>query len=169
MVEIVKKYMNLRPKPINHNHFFVSYQKGSCTIQRAGIHKIASVPKLMARFLRLPQFEQYTGHCLRRTSSTTFPKAGGSSTDVGRSGSRKSSTVAESHIEDSVQHKIKVAKRLMDGETASSSSSSTAAEYEDNAETKVIHFRSEQTSEEVTLPGISFSGCTVHFYYGKQE
>lgn len=163
-MEIVKKYIGLRPKHAEHNHFFVFYNQGKCSTQRVGIHKIASIPKLIATFLHLPESDKYTGHCLRRTSATVLANMGGSLTDLKRLGGWKSSAVAEAYIEESVQHKIKVAKRMVGSDVSSSSTSSAATEYENNVETKVRRYPPEK------LPsGINFSGCTVHFYYGKED
>lgn len=67
-VKTVEKYMDLRPPDINTNRFFVNYQKGRCTKQVVGKNKLSHIPGQIASFLKLPNPEQYTGNCFRRTS-----------------------------------------------------------------------------------------------------
>ncbi|KAJ8922304.1 hypothetical protein NQ315_004246 [Exocentrus adspersus] len=68
--DIFKKYASLRPKDIYETRFFLNYQNGKCTRQVVGINKIGNMAKQIATFLRLPDAEQYTGHCFRRSSPT---------------------------------------------------------------------------------------------------
>ncbi|XP_008546629.1 uncharacterized protein LOC103570614 [Microplitis demolitor] len=66
---MVKMYLDLRPKDVKINRIFLNYQKGKCTQQPIGINKIGGVPRKIARFLKLPDADKYTGHCFRRTST----------------------------------------------------------------------------------------------------
>ena len=54
-IQSVKKYMNLRSKHAKHAFFFVFDSQGKCSIQRLGIHKITSIPKMIATFLGFTQ------------------------------------------------------------------------------------------------------------------
>lgn len=119
----------------------------------------------MAAFLHIPESEKYTG--LRRTSTTILTNACGSLTDLKRLGGWKSSAVAELYIKESIQHRIKVAKRMVGSDAFSSSSLSI--EHENNSQIKVICCPPEQISQKLLLPGINFSECTVHFYYGQHN
>lgn len=58
---LVKKYMDLRPKNVPHNRLFLNFQKQKCTIQPIGKNKFASMPKVIAEFLGLPDANLYTG------------------------------------------------------------------------------------------------------------
>ena len=72
----VKKYSARRPTDMSKGRFFLNYQKGKCTHQFMGKHKIGSVPKLVAEFLKLPNSDRYTGHALRRTSTSILADEG---------------------------------------------------------------------------------------------
>lgn len=69
-INIYRKYANLRPKGMNERRFFLKYVNGKCHRSVMGVHKIGDVPRQVASYLKLPDWEEYTGHCLRRTSAT---------------------------------------------------------------------------------------------------
>lgn len=110
--QMVKKYQKMRPNDIKTDRFFLNYQKGKCYKQVIGKNKISGMPKEIATYLNLPNCEQYTGHCYRRTSATLLADSGANLTMLKRHGGWKSSTVAEGYIEDSVQNKTKISNKL---------------------------------------------------------
>ncbi|KAJ8976468.1 hypothetical protein NQ317_012418 [Molorchus minor] len=57
---ICRQYINLRPANAPPS-FFLNYQKGKCTIQNIGINKFGSMGRQIAKFLKLPDPEMYTG------------------------------------------------------------------------------------------------------------
>lgn len=61
--DIVKRYMSLRPvsSKIQHQRFFLNFQRGKCTIQPVGKNKFAQMPKQIAEFLKLENSNLYTG------------------------------------------------------------------------------------------------------------
>ncbi|KAJ8976466.1 hypothetical protein NQ317_012416, partial [Molorchus minor] len=65
---ICRQYIDLRPANAPSS-FFLNYQKGKCTIQRIGVHKFGAMGRQIAKFLKLPEPELYTGHSFRRSSS----------------------------------------------------------------------------------------------------
>lgn len=69
-INIYRKYASLRPTSMNDQRFFLKYKDGKCHRSVMGIHKIGSVPREVAFYLKLPNWKEYTGHCLRRTSAT---------------------------------------------------------------------------------------------------
>lgn len=71
-VGFYRKYLSLRPLNFIERRFFVKYDNGKCCRSVMGIHKISSVPKEVACFLKLPNWKEFTGHCLRRTSATVI-------------------------------------------------------------------------------------------------
>ncbi|XP_073966826.1 uncharacterized protein isoform X2 [Choristoneura fumiferana] len=95
LLDVVKKYINLRPKGLECDRFFLNYMNGKCTKQPMGRHKIAAIPKAIAAFLNLPNAESYTGHCFRRTSATLLAESGANLTTLKRHGGWTSDTVAE--------------------------------------------------------------------------
>lgn len=111
---ICKKYINLRPSGINNTtlRFFLNYQHGRCTRQVVGINKFGNVPKQIAAFLNLPNPELYTGHSIRRSSTTVLADTGANLTEIKQHGGWKSSAVAEQYIEDSINNKIKRGRKI---------------------------------------------------------
>ena len=123
LLEIVRKYIGLRPKNVPHSKFFVNYRQQKCTTQPVGINTIYKIPKKIAEFLKLPNSEMYTGHCFRRCSATVLTNSGADLVRVKRLGGWKSSSVAESYIEQSVCNKIAVSKCILGGPENQSSTS----------------------------------------------
>jgi len=61
-VDVVVKYMNLRPSKTLTTRFFVNYQKSKCTTQVIGKTKFSKMPRQIAEFLHLQEPERYTGN-----------------------------------------------------------------------------------------------------------
>lgn len=64
--EILKRYIVLRPDNTKSDRFFLNYQNGKCIQQLIGINKFGSMPKEIAKYLNLPDPENYTGHAFRQ-------------------------------------------------------------------------------------------------------
>lgn len=111
-VEKCQQYFSLRPKQVKHRKLFVFYNNGRCSVQPVGINTFGRIPKEIALFLNIPDANLFTGHCFRRTSATFLADSGADILTVKRHGGWRSSSVAESYIEDSIQNKIKIAKRI---------------------------------------------------------
>lgn len=63
MLDIVRKYENLRPANVTSDRFFLNYQKGKCTVQVIGKSKFYKMPGRIAAYLNLPDAHRYTGKC----------------------------------------------------------------------------------------------------------
>ncbi|KAJ8924072.1 hypothetical protein NQ315_006853 [Exocentrus adspersus] len=131
-IEICRKYISLRPIRLTQNRFFLRYMNQKCTSQPVGINSFAKVPSIVASFLNLPNAELYTGHCMRRTSTTLLADKGADLTTTKRHGGWKSSAVAESYIEDSTSNKLDIARKVQ-GE-----SNVTRSENDGNNPTRVV-------------------------------
>lgn len=103
-ISLYEKYKSLRPVDTPHRRFFVLYRQGKCTKQCVGINTIGKMPANIARYLKLPNSELYTGHCFRRSSATMLANSGSNISNIKRHGGWRSSTVAESYIEDSIEN-----------------------------------------------------------------
>lgn len=114
LLEIVRKYIKLRPPTTSHNRFFINYIREKCTVQVVGVHKIAGVPSVVAKYLKLDNPLSYTGHCFRRSSATLLANAGGSMENIMRHGGWRSVSVAEGYVEQSEATKLNVAKQIME-------------------------------------------------------
>ncbi|KAJ3651553.1 hypothetical protein Zmor_017585 [Zophobas morio] len=88
-LKIIRKYRNMRPSHVSHNHFFISCRKAGaagqgrqgrprrkCTVQRIGINTLGEMGKKVAIFLNLSQPSLYTGHAFRRSSATFLADSG---------------------------------------------------------------------------------------------
>lgn len=67
----------------------------------------------IADFLKLPDAINYTGHSFRRSSATFLTNKGVDVVGLKRHGGWKSSTVAESYVEDSIQNKKEFAQKIL--------------------------------------------------------
>lgn len=70
--DLYRKYIALRPDHTEHNHFFINYRNGKCTVQVVGINTLGRVPCQIAKYLELETPSDYTGHCFRRSSAALF-------------------------------------------------------------------------------------------------
>lgn len=59
--DIVLKYSALRGANVVEQRFFLNYQRGKCTRQVIGRQKFAKMPRLLAKFLQLPDPNSYNG------------------------------------------------------------------------------------------------------------
>ncbi|KAK5645176.1 hypothetical protein RI129_006476 [Pyrocoelia pectoralis] len=150
--DVCKKYMDLRPKICTTQNFFNNYFHGKCTVQNVGINKFGSMGKTIATYLNLPYPHLYTGHCFRRSSATILVDAGGDITTLKRHGGWKSTTVAESYIDDSIQNKINVSEKILNS-------------IQTNQTLNTININSASTSNNFpteAIPQLHFSNCTIH-------
>jgi hypothetical protein len=122
---LVQKYINLRPQHAQTKSFFVNYQKGKCTCQNVGINKVGDMGKIVATYLNLPDPNQYTGHCFRRSSATLLVDGGGDILTLKRHGGWKLSTVAESYVDES-NNKLQVSNQMLENYSRFPSSSGIA-------------------------------------------
>lgn len=119
--------MSLRPANMDqiNSRFFINYQNGKCSRQVVGINKISKFPNEIAQFLTLPNPQDYTGHCFRRTSATLLVDAGGDLLLLKKHGGWKSSSVAEGYVDESTNSKnqiqTKILQSVQNKETTSSS------------------------------------------------
>lgn len=67
----------MRPKHVVHNRFFVGYRNGYCISHPIGINTMGKVLKLIGKFLNLPDREQSTGACSRRSSASQLANCEG--------------------------------------------------------------------------------------------
>ena len=74
--KILKKYIELRPYNVDSNHLFLNYQNGKCTRQVIGVNKFGAMPKQIAKYLRLPDADAYTGRSFRRSSTALLADSG---------------------------------------------------------------------------------------------
>lgn len=161
-IDLFQKYKVLRPANVSHNRLFLRYVNGKCTVQPVGINKLSSIPSVIASFLNLEHPETYTGHSLRRSSTTLLAEGGAHIIDLKRHGGWKSSRTAEMYVEDSDASKLKIAKTIV-GSTASSTARSNIAE-ETMLLTKTSHH---EVLEAHGIGGVHFHGSisNVNIYF----
>lgn len=69
-LKLVQNYIKLRPMNAVDERFFFRYERGRCVNQVVGKHTIATIPRQIAKFLKLDNISEYTGHAFRKTSPT---------------------------------------------------------------------------------------------------
>lgn len=169
-INIIRKYISLRPSNVSSNRFFFRYGKGKCVNQHVGINKIAEIPSLIAKYLGKESFKDYTGHCFRRTSATILADAGADITSIKRHGGWKSTSVAESYVEDSLENKIHVSNKIS-GCTASTSKNDSNFAHNEQYDFTVE--QSNKCNRKNILSGVNVgnncSNCTINFYYNDKN
>ena len=145
-LDLIRKYIALRPRNVKHDRFFVKYTNGTCGVQPVGINTVGSLPKAIAQFLKLPNPALFTGHCFRRSSATLLADSGADILKLKQHGGWKSSTVAEGYVEHSIENKKRIATDIL-GESSSSTSS-------------VMHHEIQSTSMNSKSAGVNLTNCS---------
>lgn len=112
-IDICKKYLSLRPEGVKTDRFFIKYQNGVCHRVVMGIHKISSIPKETALFLKLKDPKAYTGTSFRRTSTTLLVENSEAIGSTNREGGGRPRTVADSSINDTLRNKNDIARKIL--------------------------------------------------------
>lgn len=150
---ICKNYLQTRPANSQSNIFFLRYHNGKCTSQRIGINKFTAMGREIANFLRLPNPEKYSGHSFRRSSATLLVDAGGDITALKRHGGWKSTTVAESYIDESMNNKLNTADKLTNS-LKSDTESIFSKQIFENIQSSSNNF------DIKSLPSMKFENCS---------
>lgn len=111
-IRLFRKYAALRPAHVTGRRLFLKYQQGRCYAQVVGVHTMGKIPSLIADYLQLENSKEYTGHCFRRSSATLLADSGATTSVLKRHGGWRSTTVAESYVEDSIENKNKIANSI---------------------------------------------------------
>ncbi|XP_066139022.1 uncharacterized protein [Euwallacea fornicatus] len=67
-IDTYRKYAAQRPSGLEGFRFFLNYENGRCLKSHMGKQKIGAVPRKVANFLNLPDWKEYTGHCMRQST-----------------------------------------------------------------------------------------------------
>lgn len=125
---IIRKFTELRPSNRTDPRYLTAYNNGKCTNLAAGIHKVRSTPSIVAKYLGLNDPKMYTGHSCRRSSATMFADTEANIGQLKQLGGWKSSTVAESYVDQSAVAKMNAAHMLLSDKTAPGTSKSMEAQ-----------------------------------------
>lgn len=112
-LDIFRRYIQLRPSNAKSERLFLAFHNGKCRNQVVGKGTIGRWPSKIAEYLKLSNPASYTGHSFRRTSATLLANKGVDILGLKRHGGWKSSSVAESYVEDSLQNKIQFAEKIL--------------------------------------------------------
>ncbi|XP_060524184.1 uncharacterized protein LOC132700708 [Cylas formicarius] len=108
-----KKYIALRPQNMqNMTRFFLNYRLGKCTKQPIGINKFGNLAKEVAKFLKLPDAMNYSGHYLRKTSASILFDSGANVGTLKRNRGWHSTSVGEAYTDDSL-NKVDTEKKIL--------------------------------------------------------
>lgn len=160
---LYRKYVALRPPGLAERRLFLRYVSGKCHRMVVGIHKISAVSQEAAKFLKLENWREYTGHTLRRTSATLLVDGGGDLTCLKRHGGWKSSSVAEGYIEDSLLNKENIAKRILQVDSGNDKPSTVVASDLTNISCKNFTIIDSDTSENNITINESVLDCSENF------
>lgn len=165
LLNLIKRYILLRPTHTPHKRFFIFYKNSRCSTQPVGVNTFSKLPSIIATFLKLEQPHLYTGHCFRRSSASILSDSGADFSAIKRLGGWKSTAVAEGYIENSLQNKVTTARKIL-CETATPHTSSTSAktDYISNMQSKDININlnsENHTSNNAMMPYFNFNNCTI--------
>ncbi|XP_023313162.1 uncharacterized protein LOC111693184 [Anoplophora glabripennis] len=161
-IDIYRKYVALRPSYASSRRLFLKYQNKRCINQVVGINSIGGMPSLIAKYLKLPNSDAYTGHCFRRTSATLLANAGGDICSLKRHGGWKSSTVAEGYVEDSINNKIQISNKILDCEISGSHGITSTSKISSVSTPKTPISRAEPELSGLGINIGSCTGCTIN-------
>lgn len=149
-IDVFRKYRKLRPEKISHKRLFINYKNKKCTVQPVGVNTFSTIPRKIAQFLGLSNPLEYTGHSFRRSSATLLADSGADLAVVKRHGGWRSNSVVEGYIEDSLNNKIEISRRIIEQSSTiinnRSALNSTASSSASNS------VSNQQTNEDINLP-----------------
>jgi integrase len=105
-------YMKCIPLDDRKGRFFRKILNGKGTNRNIGKNTISSFPKIIAEALNLENKDGYTGHCFRRTGATLLADGGADKIVLKRAGRWKSDTVCEGYVEESIDSKLQISKKI---------------------------------------------------------
>lgn len=170
LLNLIRRYISLRPKHTPHKRFFIFYRYDKCSIQPVGVNTFSKLPSQIATFLKLEQPHLYTGHCFRRSSASILSDAGVDFAAIKRHGGWKSTAVAEGYIENSLENKTNIAKKILSNKdvlkatTSSTSNTETQNSYLDldnESENINLNLNSEYHATSSSAPCFNFSNCSI--------
>jgi len=91
--------------------------KNGPSVKRLGTKSIGEIPRTIARWLGLENYELYTGHAIRRTTATTIADRGGDTSTLKRYLAWKSDRVAESYVTNTENTRNNMANALAPRDT----------------------------------------------------
>ena len=106
------------------------------------LYNTSKIPSRVASLLNLANADAYSGHCMRRTSTTLVANKGADLTTMKRHCVSRSSTIAESYIEDSIYSKFDIARKSQ-GTPSRSLQEETSIVSTDLSKTSTSTMRSE--------------------------
>lgn len=154
-LEMYRKYVSLRPPNVTHQRLFLNYKKGKSNTQAVGVNTFGKLPCTVAQFLGLPNAEEYTGHCFRRSSVSFLADSGADISNIKRHGGWKSTKVAEGYIENSIQNKKNIATNIFCGEPSKRSTSSANNLLESTVTSSAFLVKSQEITHNKTSNEIS--------------
>lgn len=161
-IDIYRKYAALRPSYVTSRRLFLKYQNNRCVNQVVGINSIGGVPSLIAKYLKLPNSNAYTGHCFRRTSATLLANAGADICSLKRHGGWKSSTVAEGYVEDSINNKIEISNKILECNISRSNAIPSTPEMNSLLTPQTLVARTDPELSSLGMNIGSCTGCTIN-------
>lgn len=151
-IALLLKYRGLRANNAN-KRFFLTYRNGQCINLPMGINIFGKIPSKIAEYLGLDSPSDFTGHCFRRSSATLLANHGGDLLSLKRHGGWKSSSVAESYVENSLHGKKIIANTL------AQPVASVSAVYH-STKSQILNVARPVSVASQAAPSISFSNCT---------
>lgn len=170
---LYRKYVKLRPTNMHSRRLFIAYRNGRCYAQHTGCHTISGVTKHIAEYLNLQNPEEYTGHGLRRSSASILVENGGDLLTLKRHGGWRSSTVAEGYIEESVNRKLEVSRKLFNQvQNPTSRSETIVIEADQEINTNTVPSTSSTTilQNKLATNGLHIynnTNCTINISFDK--
>ncbi|XP_022902994.2 uncharacterized protein [Onthophagus taurus] len=164
-LRIVRKYIKLRPNNAKSLHLFLNYRNGKCKNQVVGKGTIGALSSKMAEYLKLENAVNYTGHSFRRTSATLLANKGVDVLGLKRHGGWKSSTVAESYVEDSLQNKNQFAEKILhdDNESPCSVSDNILQSSACASTSRTFSVDTNTEKSNISISISSCNNCTFNF------
>lgn len=173
-ISIYRKYVSLRPAGMNKQRFFLKYLKGVCYRMVMGVHKIGSAAKEVAAYLKLPNWKEYTGHCLRLTSPALLLDGNVDVTRLNRYQERKPRSVAKEYVEEPLEEekdiKIEILSSNVSDEPSNEPKSSSCDNSKGVAESltimnEIINADISSVASSGLFQNANLNNCTINLYF----
>lgn len=137
----VQYYIRLRPTGLDTDRFFIKYRNGTFARQPIVRHTISATPQRIASYLDVPNTKKYTGHSLRRTSTTILSKSGANMQAIRQLGRWRSDIIVQGCIENSTHNRQMIFEGIIHAaaKTTPSTSRKVATPHEETESDGTIH------------------------------
>ena len=168
-VEMYQHYLKMLPTGIKSDRVWLRMENGKIQDRPLGKNNMAEISKEIARFLKLPNPEDYTSHSIRRSGSTILAEAGFSTEALRQYGGWKNASTAQIYIENTESNKKRLAESVLDPHTATKKPYQLHSFTPSKEGLSVPPFPQTFAPTTTFLVGATLNNCVIHIHHETEK